>query len=292
MFASLAKKHENTILFVTAAGNDSEGRAAPYDAKWSSPIVWAATQLPPSRRPKNILIVEAFDRNGQRAELSNIGGHISGPGVGILSTLLPGENPYGTCRGTSMASPHAAGLATLLFELDPAKKPAEIVEIIKVSSIKPSKAPGAPIVPGAPRLDALEAVLKLSPENLVRFADLNRDGKVDIEDLKIFVRQMTMIADNRDKGTAFTEDLNGDGVVNANECNWPLIDLNGSGSASLSLADSKFVQGMYRTDLDILALAWTDKTKDFKTALKETGLDVTLQAAEMTPVSASSQGCK
>jgi len=29
-----------------------------------------------------------------------------------------------------------------------------------------------------------------------------------------------------------------------------------------------------------MALAWTDKTKDFKTALKETGLDVTLQAAD------------
>jgi hypothetical protein len=81
-------------------------------------------------------------------------------------------------------------------------------------------------------------------------------------------------------------------VVDGNECNWPQIDLNGSGTASLSLADAKFVEGQFRTDLDVLALAWTDKTKDFKTSLKETGLDVMMQASETTPLSASSQGCR
>ena len=292
MFASLAKKHENAILFISAAGNDSVGRAAPYDAKWSSPIVWAATQLPPSRRPKNILIVEATDRGGQRADFSNIGGHVAAPGVDILSTLWPGDNAYGACPGTSMASPHVAGLATLLFELDPSKKPAEIADIIKTSAIKPSKAPGAQVVLGAPLVDAFEAVLKLSPDNLTRLADLNRDGKVDIDDLKIFAQQMAAIADNRANGTAFTEDLNGDGVVDGNECNWPLVDLNGSGIASLALTDAKLVQGMYRTDLDVMALAWTDKSKDFATALKEIGLDVALRTADTAPQNVSAQGCQ
>ncbi len=291
MFASLAKKHENSILFVSAAGNDSRGRAAPYDAKWSSPIVWAATQLPPSRRPKNILIVEAYDRGGQRLEDSNIGGHVAAPGVDILSTLWPGDNAYGACLGTSMASPHASGLATLLFELDPSKKPAKIAAIIKRSAIKPSKAPDAPVVQGAPRLDALEAVLRLSPDNLTRLADFNRDGKVDIDDLKILAKQMAVFADNRANGTAFTEDLNGDGVVDGHECNWPLVDLNGSGTASLALTDAKLVRGMYRTDLDVMALAWTDKIKDFKTALMETGLDAALQSAEAAPMAVTSRGC-
>lgn len=290
--AQMAQKHKN-ILFVTAAGNDSAGRAAPYDAKWSSPIVWAATQLPPSRRPKNILIVEANDRSGQRPDFSNIGGHIAAPGVDVLSTLWPGDNAYGPCPGTSMAAPHVAGLAALLFELDPGKKAADIADIIKASAIKPAVVPGGPPrVPGAPRLDALEAVLKLSPDNLVRLADLNRDGKVDIEDMKIFAKHLAAIANNRDTGGVFTEDLNGDGVVDANECNWPLIDLNGSGTASLSLADAKLVQGLYRTDLDVLALAWTDKTKDFKAAMKETGLDVLLQSAETAPMAVASRGCR
>jgi subtilisin family serine protease len=291
-FVDLAKKHESKILFVTAAGNDSTGRAAPYDSKWSSPIVWAATQLPVTRRPKNVLIVEAFDRSGLRADFSNIGGHVAGPGIDIMSTLWPGENPYGACPGTSMASPHVAGIAALLFELDPSKKPSEIADIIKSSAIRQSRAPGRQLVPGAPRVDALEAVLKLSPDNLTRLADLNRDGKVDIEDLKIFANQMAMIADNRAKGTRFTTDLNGDGAVDNNECNWPLIDLNGSGSASLALTDAKFVQGQYRTDLDVIALAWTDKSKDFKTALKETGLDVALQTADAPPGPSSAQACQ
>lgn len=293
MFASLAKKHEDRILFVTAAGNDSTGRPNPFDAKWSSPIVWAATQLPTTQRPKNIIIVEANDRNGQRADFSNIGGHVAAPGVDILSTLWPGDNAYGACPGTSMAAPHVAGIAVLLFELDPAKKPADVVDIIKASAIKPVVVPGGPPrPPGAPRVDALEAVLKLSPDNLVRLADLNRDGKVDIEDMKIFAKHLAAITENAKTGQVFTEDLNGDGVVDANECNWPLIDLNGSGTASLALTDARIIQGMYRSDLDVLQLAWTDKAKDFKSALKETGFDATLQAANVAPPAAASQGCR
>jgi Subtilase family len=213
MFTSLAKKYENWVLFVTAAGNDSTGRGlTPYDAKWSSPIAWAATQLAASRRPKNVLIVEGIDRSGQRADFSNIGGDVAAPGVDILSTLWMGDSPYGACPGTSMASPHVAGVAALLFELDPTKKPVDIATVIKTSAFKPIVIPGGPPrPPGAPRLDALEAALKLSPENLIRLADLNRDGKVDIEDMKIFANQMAAITENRKSGATFTEDLNGDG---------------------------------------------------------------------------------
>ncbi|HTS42011.1 MAG TPA: S8 family serine peptidase [Xanthobacteraceae bacterium] len=297
MFARVAQRYEDRILFVTSAGNDSNDRAVPFDAKWSSPIVWAATQLPASRRPKNILIVEATDRSGQRASFSNVGGTIAAPGVDILSTLWPGNTPYGACMGTSQAAPHVAGVAAMLFELDPTKKPADIVNVLKASAIKPIVVPGGPPAPpGAPRLDALEAVLKLSPNNLVLLTDLNRDGKVDIEDMKIFMKQMTAIGDNRKNGTAFTEDLNGDGVVDNNECNWPMIDFNGSGTASLSLADAKIVGGLFRTDLDIMAMAWTDKTKDFATAMKETGLDAMLQAADaatgVAPVAPAARACR
>jgi subtilisin family serine protease len=282
MFAALARQFEKTVLFVAAAGNDSEGRTTPLDAKWSSPIVWAATELKMAEGPlKNVIIVEASNRFGERAYFSNLSkrASVSAPGIDILSTLLPGEISYSVCQGTSQATPHVAGVAAILFELDPTKKPAEIAEIIMASGTKQSKAPGAQVVQISSRLDAFEAVLRL-PNNLTRLADLNRDGKVDIEDMKIFAKHTAMLADNRKNGTPFTEDLNGDGVVDANECNWPLIDLNGSGSASLALTDAKLVQGLYHTDLDVMALAWTDKTKDFKTALKETGLDVTLQAAD------------
>jgi hypothetical protein len=284
-FAHLMQRYQNSVLFVTSAGNDSQGAATPYDTKWSSPITWAATQTPAASRPTNVLVVEAVDRNGLRADFSNIGGDVSAPGVNILSTLWSGENAYGVCSGTSQASPHVAALAALLFELDPTKNPADIVNIIKSSANKQASGPGAPEV------DALAAVLQLSPDNLTRLADLNGDGKVDTLDLAIFAKQITAINNNR-KGMPFAEDLNGDGVVDANECSWPLIDLNGSGIASLSAADARSVQGAMRTDLQVMQLAWTDKSKDFNAALHDTGLDAMIAAANAAPSTGQGTGCR
>ena len=295
MFLPLALKYEQSILFVIAAGNDSLDVPTPLEAKWSSSIVWLAKGDIDKflKRPKNILVVEAVDRTGQRAEFSNISGHIAAPGVDIMSTLAAGDDPYDLCSGTSQAAPFAAGVATLLFELSPTKKPAEIIDIM-VKSATP-KPPGKL---GAPQLDALEAVLRLSPymdarnENLVRLVDLNGDGKVDIEDMKEFARRMAILADNRSNGTPFAEDLNGDGVVDANECNWPLIDFNGSGYGSLTQSDARRLLGEYRNDLAIMQLAWTDKTKDSASAIKETGLDAAIRAADQVNARVSPQACR
>jgi Subtilase family len=287
--------YEKSVLFVIAAGNDSGHLPTPLETKWSSSLAWLATgEIDPLyKRPKNILIVEASDRNNQRAMLSNIGGHISAPGIDILSTLSA-DTPYGVCDGTSMAAPHAAAVATLLFELAPTKTPAEIIDVM-IKSAGP-KRPGAS---GAPRFDALEAVMRLSPysdgrnENLVRLTDLNGDGKVDIADLKEFARRLQILTDNRYSGTAFAEDLNGDKQIDANECNWPSIDFNGSGIASLSnTSDARKFLGEYRNDLAIMQMAWTDKSKDPATALKEAGLDAAVQAADKVGPPLSPQACR
>jgi hypothetical protein len=287
-FAHLMKRYESSVLFVVSAGNDSAGRATPIDAKWASSIAWAATQTPGSARPNNVLVVEAIDRNGLRADFSNTGGHVSAPGVNVLSTLATGDNAYGVCSGTSQAAPHVAALATLLFELDPTKKATEIADIIKSSAVKQANGPGAPHV------DALEAALKLSPSNLTRLADLNNDGKVDVHDMEIFVKHLTELNNNRTKGTPFSEDLNGDGVVDDNECSWPQIDLNGSGTASLSNADARPLQGAMRTDIQVMQLAWTDKKQTFDKALHQTGLDVAIKAANNSSAVASipGKGCR
>jgi hypothetical protein len=298
IMAGFMKKYENSILFVVAAGNDSDKFPKPLEAKWSSSFAWLARSERGDLdrayiRPKNILIVEAVDRHGQRAEFSNINGHIAAPGVDILSTLDESEDGYYVCDGTSQAAPFAAGVAALMFELSPGKKPAEIIDIM-VKSATP-RAPGSL---GAPRLDALEAVLRLSPfadsrnENLVRLADLNRDGKVDILDMREFARQLAILNDNRMKGTPFKEDLNGDTVVDGNECHWPLIDLNGSGSGSLIQTDARMVLGERRNDLAVLQLAWTDKNKDSAGAIKETGLDQALRLADLSNVRLSPQACR
>ena len=270
------------ILFVVAAGNDSMNRPTPLTTKWGSPFAWAGTEdFATVARSDNVLVVEAIGRNDKRADFSNIGGHIAAPGVDILSTL-GGENLFGVCSGTSQAAPHVAAVATLLFELAPTKKPQDIAAILRQTAVPPPAGSQ-----GAPRLDALEAVLKVYPQGLQMLADLNKDGTVDEADLGIFKSQLDEITANKTSGNAFTDDLNGDEVVDASECLWPSADLNGSGSASTAPADERSVIGSKRSDLEVMEMAWTKGKGDFRRALRESGLHIDAR----TPATASPTAC-
>ena len=93
-----------------------------------------------------VIAVAATNRNGGRSFYSNYGAVVdlaapggdltSGPTNGILSTLNSGRttaaaDSYAFNQGTSMASPHVAGVAALLYELDPAITPDQVESILK-----------------------------------------------------------------------------------------------------------------------------------------------------------------
>jgi subtilisin family serine protease len=115
-----AVEKDGKIIF-SSAGNDSTGQNPPINAMYASPFNWAVVTARGLGVDSGV-IVEAHDKQGQRASFSNVGGNLSCPGVDIVSTIAfdsnhhPSTSAYGTMSGTSMASPYcAAGLA--LFRL-------------------------------------------------------------------------------------------------------------------------------------------------------------------------------
>jgi len=124
---------------------------------------------------QGVLTVAATNRAGNLAWYSNSGTsvEISAPGGetnrraadGVLSTLnagttVPGANVYRYYQGTSMATPHVAGVASLLFALQPSLTPAQVQLILQVSATPfPSGSTCTPAYCGSGILNAAAALL-------------------------------------------------------------------------------------------------------------------------------------
>jgi len=113
------------MVIYSAAGNDSNGDADRRSARYASPFNWAAVEARDRGNANIAFIIEAHDRDGKRANFSNEDGHLSCPGVDILSTVTlvdekaPPGRLYGINSGTSMATPYCAASHLLLALVRP-----------------------------------------------------------------------------------------------------------------------------------------------------------------------------
>jgi len=114
----------------------------------------------------NVVAVGAVTSTGARASYSNYGAivDVAGPGSAVLSTLNtgtagPGTETYASYSGTSMATPHVAGVVALMQSVaNPAKTPAQIEALLKSTArafpSPPSQLIGSGIVNAKAAVDA------------------------------------------------------------------------------------------------------------------------------------------
>jgi subtilisin family serine protease len=87
------------------------------------------TELP------GVVTTSSIDVNSNLSSFSNIGLgviDVAAPGSRVLSTYPNGS--YALLSGTSMASPHAAGVLALLKSTHPKAKPAELVKLLRAQA--------------------------------------------------------------------------------------------------------------------------------------------------------------
>ena len=140
---------EDTIekgpLFFAAAGNSNKDND--YERRY-----------PSGYDLENIVAVASTDQNDNRSSFSNYGAtsvDLGAPGSFILSTLPNDE--YRFFNGTSMATPHVAGVGALLLAEDPNLTDKKVKEIILNSVDEIDALKGKTVTGG--RLNAHEALL-------------------------------------------------------------------------------------------------------------------------------------
>jgi subtilisin family serine protease len=165
LYDAIAAAGEAGQLFIAAAGNESNDNDGDFRA------------YPASYDLNNIISVAATDHNDQLAYFSNYGlttVDLGAPGVYVYSTL-PGEN-YGYLDGTSMATPHVSGVASLIWSLNPSLTFEEVKNQILTTVDPLSPLEGITVSGGL--LNAYNTLISPFAGRIegIKWNDLNQDG--------------------------------------------------------------------------------------------------------------------
>jgi serine protease len=156
---AVAYAHKKGVTVVCAAGNESRGRVG-YPAAYPGAIAVSATQFDEA--------ITFYSNYGKDIDIAAPGGNTridqNGDGMpdGVLQNTIvlgnPREDGYFGYMGTSMASPHVAGVAALVVG-EGITDPDRVEQVLKDSARKPDKGYSVEKY-GAGIVDAPAAVLK------------------------------------------------------------------------------------------------------------------------------------
>ncbi len=126
------------VIVVMAAGNNSDPVPS-YPARYAY---------------NSGIAVGAVDKNNNFADFSNRSGsqeitYVTAPGVDVYSTIP--NNQYANYSGTSMATPHVAGVVALMLSANPHLTESQVREIITSTSANSTNTP-QPTTPSQPGL--------------------------------------------------------------------------------------------------------------------------------------------
>ncbi|SMD20923.1 S8 family peptidase [Lentzea albidocapillata] len=160
------------VLNVAAAGNENYNLAnktrdatSPNDSTPATRTITNACLSVPTE-VTGVVSVSSISSTNSKSSFSNYGTdkiHIAAPGDSVYSTVPGGR--YGSKSGTSMASPHVAGVAALLKSTNPTATPAQLRTLLATQaddlSCSDSRCAGTTAKNnffGEGRVDALAAV--------------------------------------------------------------------------------------------------------------------------------------
>lgn len=169
-------------------------------------LVWAAgndgSRLNWGHRDNDALIVVgATDSADRKASWSAYGPSMDvvAPGVDILSTYNSNDNSYAYMSGTSMATPHTAGLMALIFSYRPSLTPLQVEQFVK-QGCDDLGAAGQDETFGYGRIDSYNSLVLAGGTRCQ--GDLNGDNRRDQADLAILLAAF---------GVSNGGDIDGDG---------------------------------------------------------------------------------
>jgi serine protease len=156
---AVAYAHKKGVTVVCAAGNESRGKVG-YPAAYPGAIAVSATQFDEA--------TTFYSNFGKDVDIAAPGGNTridqNGDGMpdGVLQNTIalgdPTKDDYFGYMGTSMASPHVAGVAALVVG-EGITDPDQVEAILKASARKPANQKYTPERYGAGIVDAPAAVL-------------------------------------------------------------------------------------------------------------------------------------